>query len=214
MQTEIWKPIIEFPGYEVSNYGRIKSFRKHQFGHLLHPRHNPKGYLRIKLRQNGEDRTIFVHRIVAKTFLGCLAEKNQINHKNGVKDDNRVDNLEWCTGSENLFHAYNFLGRKSATQDKHLPEETRKKISEANRGKIRSAETNLKNSLAHIGHGLLGENPNARQTMCIETGKIFSCAKEAAIYYGLKMSSIYHACLKGAAYRGLHFQYLTEGILT
>jgi hypothetical protein len=64
------------------------------------------------MRKNGVRRRELGHRLVACAFLDAGLDKNQVNHKNGLKSDNRIENLEWCTQSENNKHSYQVLGRK------------------------------------------------------------------------------------------------------
>lgn len=70
-------------------------------------------YNKIVLRINKIPRTFQVHRLVWIAFIPNSENKPQVNHINGIKTDNRVENLEWCTASENLKHSYDFLWRKS-----------------------------------------------------------------------------------------------------
>ncbi len=72
----------------------------------LKPTPNNRGYLRINLRENKQRKLYSVHRLVGFTYLDNPENKPCINHKNGVKVDNEVDNLEWCTYSENNKHAF------------------------------------------------------------------------------------------------------------
>lgn len=119
---EIWKPVVGYEGiYEVSSLGRVKSCertiirsngREINFpDKIMKPSINHKGYLIIDLRKNGKRSGGFVHRLVGKAFIDNPLNKEQINHKNGNKTDNRVQNLEWVTNQENMAHAYKFLGR-------------------------------------------------------------------------------------------------------
>lgn len=101
--TEEWRPV---PGwrtfYEVSSLGRVRNV---DTGRILNPSNTHKGYLRVALCW-GEDREYQrVHRLVARAFHGEPAEGTQVNHKNGVKDDNQAENPEWVTPAENAAHA-------------------------------------------------------------------------------------------------------------
>jgi len=203
---EVWKPIPCYEEYEISNKGRVRSLKNN--GKILTPIKNPKGYLRIKLCRHSKGFSFFVHRLVGMVFVPGYDESLQINHLNGIPDDNRPENLEWCNGSRNLQHAYDVLGRRPAWLGKHRSPETRRKMSLALAGQKRTPEQILRNSISHIGIGLLGKNPKARPTVCEETGQIFSCAKEAAIFYGVRPLSVYQSCQKGYRSHGLHFHYV------
>ena len=102
---EVFKDIKGFEGeYQVSNMGNVKSLN---FNHtkkekLLSTKGLRRGYPTVSLGAKG---SISVHRLVAKTFLKRPIGKDQVNHINGVKTDNRSSNLEWVTGSENMQHA-------------------------------------------------------------------------------------------------------------
>lgn len=102
-QDEIWKPVKGFEGkYEVSSQGKIRSFKKIKNDFIILKNIERKGYYRVYIGR----KFYSVHRIVAETFIPNLNKKPYINHKNGIKTDNRVENLEWCTRSENAYHAY------------------------------------------------------------------------------------------------------------
>ena len=111
-----WRKIKEAPNYMVSSLGDIKSLpMKGNFwrGRLLRTKIDKGGYKRIWLYVNGKSKEVLVHRIVAQTFIPNPCDKPQVNHKNGNKVDNRVDNLEWVTASENELHRYRVLGHQS-----------------------------------------------------------------------------------------------------
>ena len=105
---EIWKTIEGYEGlYQASNLGRIKSFIRTKSYKILKSITRNDGYLMVFLLQKG----FLVHRLILSTFVGN--SDLECNHKNGIKSDNRLDNLEYCTRSENMLHAF-AIGLKKA----------------------------------------------------------------------------------------------------
>jgi hypothetical protein len=110
---EIWKKVIGYEGvYEVSNLGKVKRVgnlrgvnKAYVNDYYLKPTDNGKGYLRIKLSNNGISKRVMLHRIIAEAFISNPLNKKVINHINNNKKDNRIENLEWCSQSENCLHA-------------------------------------------------------------------------------------------------------------
>lgn len=112
---EVWKDVVGYEGlYQVSNLGRIKSLPKRKGkgnGYIkgeevLTARVENYGYARVVLSKDGTKKKYQVHRLVAEAFVPNPDNKNQVNHINCNKADNRAVNLEWCSGSENTIHAY------------------------------------------------------------------------------------------------------------
>lgn len=107
---EIWKKIINYPNYQISNIGKVKSLITNK---ELKPFLNEKGYLKIGLyNKNKKQKNIFIHRLVGQHFISNPLNKEQINHINHIKTDNRVINLEWVTTLENNRHKVTYKKRK------------------------------------------------------------------------------------------------------
>lgn len=98
-----WKVYPKNENYLVSDTGLIKSVR---YNKLLIPKKNWDGYLRIQIWNHNKSHFISWHRVVAETWIPNPENKPFINHKNGIKSDNRIENLEWCTQQENIVHAW------------------------------------------------------------------------------------------------------------
>ncbi len=99
----MWKTVDEYKNYEVSDNGTI---RNKTTGHKLKPWESTGGYMYIAFCDNGKQHSKRVHRIVAKAFCSNPFNKTQVNHIDGNKKNNSANNLEWCSSSENMTHAF------------------------------------------------------------------------------------------------------------
>jgi hypothetical protein len=115
---EIWKPIKGYDGiYEVSNFGRIKSYRNNKWGikkefRVLKPGADGFGYKFVYLWKNKEKHLGRIHRLVANAFCLNPNKKPEVNHLDANPSNNHADNLEWVTKGENLAYAYKIGNRK------------------------------------------------------------------------------------------------------
>lgn len=117
---ECWRLIGGFPNYRVSNYGRVKVLNRQRRGYSailsLSTTASKSGYVMVQLYSNNKPKTFQVHRLVAQAFIFNLDKKPCVNHKNGVKTDNTIGNLEWVTHSENIKHAAETFGHFSGVK--------------------------------------------------------------------------------------------------
>ena len=112
-QIEIWKDVKGFEGiYKLSNLGNVKRIifktgvnTKYKNDYTLKPLDNGLGYFRIKLTKNNISKRYMLHRLIAEAFIPNEENKRCVNHINGNKKDNSIQNLEWCTHKENTIHA-------------------------------------------------------------------------------------------------------------
>lgn len=121
---EIWKDIEGYEGiYQISNLAKIKRIAPYSNQYNIKWKSNKilntkiqdqHDYCIVILSKNNKRHCFRVHRLVAQTFIPNPENKPQVNHIDGNKSNNKVSNLEWCTCSENLYHSYRTLHRKSA----------------------------------------------------------------------------------------------------
>lgn len=138
MSTEIWKTIYDYPDYQISSTGKVKSTERIVLTtagwhndvktrkvreRILKSHVNGNGYLFVTLRKNGKHAAINIHKLVSKEFIGKIPSGLVVNHKNGIKTDNRVENLEYCSKSRNTQHYYEIIGkRKGYVPYSHIPQ--------------------------------------------------------------------------------------------
>lgn len=122
MEAEIWKDIVGFEGYyQISNLGIVKSIireiplttkcgnnttRTSKEKFIKQKLNISGGYLKVDISKNAKQKQLLIHRLIAEYFIPNPYNKPMVNHINGIKTDNRIVNLEWCTQKENMKHAF------------------------------------------------------------------------------------------------------------
>ena len=114
MNEERWRWVVGYEGlYMVSDHGRVMGVpKKTHYGHVLKQGKNWAGYMNVCLSKNGEKKSFSVHRLVAQAFVENPENKPEVNHKNGDRANNKAENLEWVTRSENERHAFQVLNKE------------------------------------------------------------------------------------------------------
>lgn len=189
-ETEIWKKIKNLSNYEISNLGNVRHFKK--LKNLVLKKYN-NGYLRFDACvDTNKYKHFYVHRLVAETFIPNVNNKPQVNHINGIKTDNRVENLEWVTPKENAQHAH-----KNGL------------VNYYSEVKIKSCKENL----SHVDENkrLKAVKKKLKPIYCFELDKIFKSKYEASEFIGVKPNTIINVCC-GYSYtcKGFHLRYLEE----
>lgn len=157
-EDEVWKDVVGYEGFfQVSSLGNIKSLQREVFCGKSYPRVikekpmgrslNKDGYYKVSLRNGKTHKTPTLHRLVAEAFIPNVDNKPVVNHINGIKTDNRIENLEWCTVKENVVHAV-----KIGLQTGVLGEANHNcKITEENVYKIKKEYVAEKKTYAELG---------------------------------------------------------------
>lgn len=144
-----FREVPGFPGYFVSSSGTVLSSRKNKKAPYLKPMRPMlrRGYVAVNCCIDNVPRKMSVHRAVAGAWIGLAPDTmSQVNHKNGIKRDNRAENLEWVTAKENQMHARSVLGKERKGERHPLAKLTDRQVRE-----IRASWKALKPSYAALG---------------------------------------------------------------
>lgn len=196
---EIWKDVVGWEGiYKVSNLGRVRSLNRHVKGkmrngkdikgRILIQRYDKDGYLTVHLRDANTERNKLckVHRIVAEAFIPKIEGKDSIDHINSIRDDNRVENLRWCTNKENINFPIAKENRRTAVKNSY------DKYPELR--KIRSKDIGYLNCIkvrAFKDGNMLGD---------------FNSISDAAKELGLPYGGLHQRFKKGIEYKGYRLE--------
>lgn len=198
--TEIWKDVLGYEGlYEVSNIGRVRSIaRYNERSKKFYPSKiksieiSNNGYLRVKLSKNGKKKGVCVHRLVAEAFLDNSNKLPQVDHIDGDKNNNCVENLRWVTAKQNIQNPNTIIkhqGKNNPFFGKTHTEKT-KQLMRVKRPTMKG-----------------GKNPSARKIVNLSTGEIFETLKEANEKYGLSRSAIGNAIRRKTKSAGFYWDY-------
>ena len=172
-----WKKIEDFENYSVSKNGEV---RNDKTGRILKKCKDSNGYEVVNLYENGKRKNFKIHRLVAEAFIQNPYNLPCIDHVNTIRDDNRVENLKWCTHKENCNNPLTLENCSEAKKGENHPmygnqhsEEAKQKISEANKGE---------------------NNPRCRKIILLNTGEVFEYIKQAEEKYGVANQSISKCC--------------------
>jgi len=167
---EIWKDVNNYEGmYQVSNFGNVKKISKvNKYGYETKEKEiksffSSHNYKIIKLYKNNKCKTFYIHRLVAIAFIKNHLNKPSVNHIDGIKHNNKINNLEWCTAKENYYHAVHTLKYINKGGSGLIPPNA-KKVKDTISGKIynSASETARLNNMTQVNlcRKLRGERKN------------------------------------------------------
>ena len=223
-----WRQIKGFEGlYEVSNLGQVRSLDKYSKckngkynfykGKIVKVGKDKYGYLQFALSKDKNKKTVKVHRLVAEAFIPNPLNKPQIDHINTNKNNNKVWNLRWVTPKENINNPITLKKHKGENNPmfgKHHSEETKKKLSELNKGKyggVNNPFYGKKHNEETIE--IIKSKQKCKKVLCIETNVIYNSINEAAKETKLNRTLISRCC-NGYKYPktvgGYHFKFVEK----
>lgn len=188
MNNEVWKPIPDYDGYEVSDQGNVKSIERistdgRRLKEKILRQHEVRGhYLAVSLSKNGKSNTCLVHKLVMIAFVGKREKGYEINHKDENKHNNNLINLEYITRIENENYGTRNKRISEALKNKKKSEMHKQNISKGRKG-IQFTEQHKK----HISEGK--RKQCGKKVQCIETGIIYDTIVQAEEDTGLSKSS-------------------------
>lgn len=191
--NEQWYKIPGYDGYLINNLGNVKSTKMGTDKLLKQCLCN--GYYGVTLYKNGKRNHISVHRLMCMTFIPNPLNKPQVDHINGIKTDNRIENLHWVTSKENCnnpLRIEKFMGKNNHFYGKTHTEEARLKMS------INNCRLSGK------------DNPAARQVINLTTGQVFDTIKQAGQSINLSDNAIRNSINRNHKCGGYKWAYVEE----
>lgn len=196
---EIFKTCRDDERYEVGSCGTIRNKKTLK---IVKSFDNGHGYFAVAfwINNNTLRKKFYVHRLVANTFLPNPLNKEQVNHKDGNKSNNNVDNLEWVTERENKLYNYRKLGYSISQKNKEINSLRMKKYHEQHKEK----------TIKHLSEIRELRNFKYKKVLCVENNKIFNSAQEAALYAEVSSDSIRVSARSNGIKKsaGFHWKYI------
>lgn len=182
---EIWKDVVGYEGlYQISSFGRLKHFST-RFGWNILKNTNKKGwYFNVVLRSKNGNRSVKLHRLVAEAFIPNPENKREINHIDLNKQNNRVENLEWCSHKENIQHYIKLA----------YPEKTDRPINRKRKNKSIKKNNNIPQVV--VNRRIYHSRKVLQYSMNGEFLNLFESAKSASKITGVCLRNIHQVASK------------------
>ena len=203
---ELFVDIEGYEGlYQISNLGNVKSFKSVSKNKILKPVYR-KGYATVTLRKNRMSKLQSIHRLMATAFIPNPDNLSDVNHKDGNKLNNSLDNLEWCTHLENMKHAF----KTGLVNRKPLNNEQKLKVSKGTREAMCRPE--VKEKMQQLAKEKTGvKSARHKEVINLDTGEVFISVREASKFYKIHESNLASCCRgKQKLAGGYHWKYVKE----
>lgn len=203
---ELWKSIEGYEGlYEVSNFGNVKSITRNK---VMKPGSHKFGYRYVILYKEGSNKSVLVHRLVADAFIPKISGEEDVNHIDGNKSNNCVENLEWVSKSENMKHAYQSGLRQVTDNQRGAGRPRTSKQLEASRTLTPAKLAALRDPYRfhNVGPALEAKRKKVR---CVQTGECYLSMSAADSAIGCSSGQVSNSIKTGKPIYGYTFELIS-----